>query len=384
MYKHRACHAATSDSVERVFDCDVVVDVNRVHFDAVVLSVAHCVVEVHAVAGIVLDDEKHAFVGCASLDCVVDLHLGRGCEDVAANSRVKHTFADEACVCGFVTAAAAGDKADFVVVDVFLFDDFVFFNEFEFRMSRGKTVTHIVDESFGGVHYFFHNISPCNRKSENLRGFFNKTLPCACAQGSVRFIQYGLVAAFAIAAVSEIVTDLICRFDCSDNHVFGYREGHVVNGFVGDAGLCCDDLVFFFGEFFSDNFARARICHKVVQANGESHFVTEVENFVEFFFGAVFKDELADRAECDDFAVHAACVNVVNCGETVVDCVCRCKSARFEAETGKKDVGFNNLFESRSHNVAVASRVLQVLQRCTCRSREACLSFCLRRRGDLR
>ena len=37
------------------------------------------------------------------------------------------------------------------------FDDFVLFNEFEFRMSLGKAVAHIVDESLGSVHYLFHN-----------------------------------------------------------------------------------------------------------------------------------------------------------------------------------------------------------------------------------
>ena len=128
-----------------------------------------------------------------------------------------------------------------------------------------------------------------------------------------------------------------------------------MDALVGDASLCGDDLVFFFGEFFSDDFARARICHKVVQADGETDFVAEVEHFVELFFGAVFKHELADCTECDDFAVHAACVDVVDCGQTVVDCVCSCKTAGFESETGEKDVGFNDFFESGSYYVAVAS-----------------------------
>ena len=103
-----------------------------------------------------------------------------------------------------------------------------------------------------------------------------------------------LVAAFAVAAVSEIVTEFVRRFDCRDNHIFGYGEGHIVDALFGDASLCSNDLVFFFGEFFSDDFARARIGHKVVQANGETYFVAEVEDFVKFFFGAVFENELAN------------------------------------------------------------------------------------------
>lgn len=159
------------------------------------------------------------------------------------------------------------------------------------------------------------------------------------------------MAAFAVAAVSEIVTEFVRRFDCRDNHIFGYGEGHIVDALVGDASLCSNDLVFFFGEFFSDDFTRARIGHKVVQANGETYFVAEVENFVKFFFGAVFENELANRTECDHFTVHAASVNVVDCGEAVVNCVCRCKTAGFKAETGKKNVGFNYLFKCRSYDV---------------------------------
>ena len=157
MHEHRACHASATDGVEGVFDGDIVVDVHGVHFDSVVLSVAHSVVEVHAVARVVFDDEKHAFIGSALFDCVVDLNLRGRSKNVAANSRVEHTFADETCVSGFVTAAAAGDEADFCVVDIFLFDDFVFFYEFKFGMCCGESVTHIVHETLRRIHNFLHN-----------------------------------------------------------------------------------------------------------------------------------------------------------------------------------------------------------------------------------
>ncbi len=167
MHQNRACNASATDGVERIFDCDVVVDVHCVHFDSVVLSVAHCVVEVHTIARIVLDDEKHAFVRCALFDCVVNLNLRGGSKDVAANSRVKHTFAYETCVSGFVTAAAARNEADFCVVDVFLFDDFIFFYKFEFGMCCGKSVTHIVHETLSRIHNFLHNnLLICRAESE--------------------------------------------------------------------------------------------------------------------------------------------------------------------------------------------------------------------------
>lgn len=180
VYENGACNASATDGIERVFDCDVVVDVHCVNLDAVLLSVAHCVVEVHAVARIVFDDEKHAFVGCALLDCVVNLNLRGGCENVAANRSVKHAFSDKTCVCGFVTATAAGDKADFCFVDVFLFDDFVFFDKFKFGVSRCKTVAHIVHETLSGVHNFLHNILLVIRKTSRqtrFRADFYKTLP---------------------------------------------------------------------------------------------------------------------------------------------------------------------------------------------------------------
>ena len=75
MYEDRARNSSATYGVEGVFDCDIVVDVHCVDFDAVVLCVCHCVVEVHTVTGVVLDDEKNAFVRCAFLDCVVDLNL---------------------------------------------------------------------------------------------------------------------------------------------------------------------------------------------------------------------------------------------------------------------------------------------------------------------
>ncbi len=150
-------NAAATHGVKAVFNGDIVVYVNGVHFDAVVDRVAHCVVKVHAVAGIVLDDEKNALVRRAFLDRVIDLYLRRGREHVAANRGVQHTFSYETCVSGFVTRAASGDQADFIVVYFLLFYDFEFLHKFKLRMRHRKTVAHIVNKGFGGIHYFLHN-----------------------------------------------------------------------------------------------------------------------------------------------------------------------------------------------------------------------------------
>ena len=157
VHEHRARDASSADGVEGVLHRDVVVDVHGVHFDAVlVFGKLRRVVEVHTVAGIVLDDEEHALVRGAFLDGVVDLNLRRGGKHVAADRAVQHTFADETRVRGFVTGAAARDEGNFVGVDFFLFDYLVLLHEFEFGMGLGEAVAHIVDDCFGSVDYLFH------------------------------------------------------------------------------------------------------------------------------------------------------------------------------------------------------------------------------------
>ena len=172
VHEHRARDAASADGVEGVLHRDVVVDVDRVHFDAVlVLGEFRRIVEVHAVAGIVLDDEQHALVGGAFLDGVVHLDLRGGGEYVAAYRAVEHAFADEAGVCRFVTGSAARYEGNLVGVDLFLFDYLVFLHELKLRMRLGKPVAHIVDYGFGSVDDFLHNnlLLSSNSKSGNAR-----------------------------------------------------------------------------------------------------------------------------------------------------------------------------------------------------------------------
>ena len=157
MYQYGTGNASAAYGIKAVLNGDIVVDVNGVDFYSVFLRVAHCVVEVHAVAGVVLYDEQDALVGSAFFNGVINLNLAGRSENVSANGRVEHTFADKTCVSGFVTRSAARYKAYFVVVYIDFLNDFELFYEFEFGMRLGKTVTHIVNKSFGGIHYFFHN-----------------------------------------------------------------------------------------------------------------------------------------------------------------------------------------------------------------------------------
>ena len=151
--------------------------------------------------------------------------------------------------------------------------------------------------------------------------------------------------AFFFETVFIGVSDCVCRFDCGGDHIGRNGEGHIVNGFFGDAGL------------FRNRFEKLVvdiIGAEVFETYGKTYRQAEVENFVKFVFGAVFKDKLADCAESDHFAVIVFGVGGKK-GKTVVDCVRRGKSARFEAETRKKNVGFDNSFESGGYDVLFAS-----------------------------
>ena len=84
VHEYGARHAAPADSVETVFDGDVVVNVHRVDLYALVFGKSRRVIEVHAVAGIVLDYHQRALLRRGKFQGVIDLYLrGRG-EYVAA------------------------------------------------------------------------------------------------------------------------------------------------------------------------------------------------------------------------------------------------------------------------------------------------------------
>lgn len=217
------------------------------------LARAPSVVEVHAVARVVFDDKQRAFVACGRLNRFVNLNLRRGREYVTAYRRVEHAFSYETCVCGFVSAAAARNKGDFVAVDFLFLNNLKLFNEFELGMRCRKTVAHIVYESFGSVHYFFHIAKP-----------------------SIRQRLVAATAFFVFAAVFVCVADCVRRLDCRSDHVGRNGERHVVDGFVGNAGL------------FRNRFKKVvvdAVGAEVFKADGKSDGQAEVKNFVKFVSG---------------------------------------------------------------------------------------------------
>ncbi len=152
--------------------------------------------------------------------------------------------------------------------------------------------------------------------------------------------------AVAIAsAVFVFVTDSVRGLNSSGNHIYGYRERHIVYGFIRYAGLFGDSAEHFVVDFVGAD---------ILKADRKTYGQAEVENFVKFFFGAVLEYQLAESSECDHFAVIVLGVGREK-GKTVVDSVGSSKTAGLESETAKKNVGFDNLFESGSYDVVFAS-----------------------------
>ena len=150
--------ATTADGVQAVFDRHVVIHIDAGDLDAFLLFSHFCsCVEVHAVAGIVLDDQERALGALRVDDRVEDLDRGRRGEHVAAHRRVEHAGADEAAVRRFVTAAAAGDQADLLLVDLGAADDLELLVERELRRVRlDHALAHLDDEILGLVDDLLH------------------------------------------------------------------------------------------------------------------------------------------------------------------------------------------------------------------------------------
>lgn len=127
-----------------------------------------------------------------------------------------------------------------------------------------------------------------------------------------------------------------------------------MNRLVRNARLSGNCFVFVVGKRRSDGLACLLVGHEVFKADGEADRAAEFNNFIEFFFGAVFQNELANGTESNYFAVEVAAVNVVDAGKTVMQSVSCGKTARFKSETGKKNVGFD--YFSKAGVIALQSQ----------------------------
>ena len=89
---------------------DVVVDDHGLDLDALVARELGRHLEVHHVAGVVLDDVQRAGPAVDGLRGGEHLVRGRRGEHLARAGRVEHAHADEAAVHGLVAGAASGDQ----------------------------------------------------------------------------------------------------------------------------------------------------------------------------------------------------------------------------------------------------------------------------------
>ena len=110
--EHGDAHAAAAGGVEAVLDRHVVVGDDRLDLDALALAEVGRHVEVHDVAGVVLDDVQDARAAVDGLRRLEHLVGRRRGEDLARARRVEHARPDEPAVHRLVPGAAAGDDAD--------------------------------------------------------------------------------------------------------------------------------------------------------------------------------------------------------------------------------------------------------------------------------
>jgi hypothetical protein len=103
--------AAPTGRVQGVLDGDVVVRHDRLDLDAVAPCQVGRHVEVHHVAGVVLDDVQDAGTAVDGLGRRLHLVGGRRGEDLARACCIQHARADESTVHRLVARAAARDEA---------------------------------------------------------------------------------------------------------------------------------------------------------------------------------------------------------------------------------------------------------------------------------
>ncbi len=108
--EHGARHAPAAHGVQAVLHGHVVVHDDLGHLDALVTGHVGGHLEVHHVAGVVLDDHQHTRVGGDGLDALEDLVGGGGGEHRAGHRRIQHALAHVAAVGGLMAAAAAADE----------------------------------------------------------------------------------------------------------------------------------------------------------------------------------------------------------------------------------------------------------------------------------
>src|SRR5207245_6194658 len=109
-------HAATPGGVQAVLDGDVVVGDDRVDLGALATGQLRGHLEVHDVAGVILDDVQDAGAPVDGRRRPRHLVGSRRGEDRTRTRRIEHAEPDVAAVHRLVAAAAARDQPDFALL----------------------------------------------------------------------------------------------------------------------------------------------------------------------------------------------------------------------------------------------------------------------------
>src|SRR5207248_5960104 len=110
---HGDPHASAPRGVQGILNRHVVVGNHRLDLDSVGPRQVCCHIKVHHVAGVVLDDVKHAGATVDGLRGRLHLVGSRGGEYRAGTSGVEHARAHEPAVHRFMPGAAAGYESNF-------------------------------------------------------------------------------------------------------------------------------------------------------------------------------------------------------------------------------------------------------------------------------
>ena len=168
LHDQGAGHAAPPRGVSRVFHRHIVID----HHHGVFL-VQHfgCHLEIHHVAGVVLDDEENASATVHGLRGIHHLvGCGRG-EDLTRAGRVKHAVADKTGVQRLVPGTAAGDQCDLTRLVALAAHKLVLRAERDdVGMRGGKAVQRFGEHVVDVVHQVFHG-APLRQKSGGIKVF---------------------------------------------------------------------------------------------------------------------------------------------------------------------------------------------------------------------
>ena len=153
--------AAATRGVEGVLDRDVVGDDHGLDVDPFGLGQLGRELEVHDVAGVVLDDVQHAGTAVDRLGGGQHLVRDGRREDGTRAGRVEHPSPDEPAMHRLVAGATAGDHADLALTGCVLADDDVRrLDPDKVGMRQRHAGERLVDQVVGLVDQLLHRCSP--------------------------------------------------------------------------------------------------------------------------------------------------------------------------------------------------------------------------------